>query len=517
MVWKTLIHNGVLFPPPYKRLPASVVLKYKGQPLTGLTDSQEEALVLYARHSVKPQFMGDKVFMSNFLKDLTKLFRGETIRTMDDLTKHLDVRAVVRYIYKKSLSKQKPPDVEKYKTCVVDGKEQPVSNFRIEPPDLFKGRGAHPLRGRLKARVRPEDVTINISKNAPIPTPSVPGKWGEIVHIHENLWIASWTEVVTGKRKYVFLAQNSTQRQQKDIMKYDMARQLAGTLPKVRATYMKMVLGPEEEKKQLGVAIYMIDHLALRVGNEKGEDEADTVGVTSLKVHNIRVEEDCVFYFNFLGKDSIRYSNRVYFERVVCEALKGFLHGKAPEDYVFDTVRSTDVNEFLHSLLPGLTAKVFRTCNASILFWEQLHQKLPSKLLKMKDSDNKTKMVESLRFYNRATVKVAELCNHHKAATKSQHEQIKKLKSQLKKSVKPKSSKEIRERIKDKQMMKNLNLGTSRNNYIDPRIAVAYFKLLGLPIEKAFTKTLRERFKWAIESTPSDWKYCSDGALKKKS
>jgi len=31
----------------------------------------------------------------------------------------------------------------------------------------------------------------------------------------------------------------------------------------------------------------LIDNLALRVGNEKGEDEADTVGCCSLKVKNV--------------------------------------------------------------------------------------------------------------------------------------------------------------------------------------------------------------------------------------
>ena len=35
--------------------------------------------------------------------------------------------------------------------------------------------------------------------------------------------------------------------------------------------------------EQLGVCTYLIDRVALRVGNEKNEDEADTVGCCSLK------------------------------------------------------------------------------------------------------------------------------------------------------------------------------------------------------------------------------------------
>ena len=55
----------------------------------------------------------------------------------------------------------------------------------------------------------------------------------------------------------------------------------------------------------------MIDKLALRVGNEKGEDEADTVGCCSLKVKNVEFPELNVIKLDFLGKDSIRYENTV--------------------------------------------------------------------------------------------------------------------------------------------------------------------------------------------------------------
>ena len=39
--------------------------------------------------------------------------------------------------------------------------------------------------------------------------------------------------------------------------------------------------------RMLGTATYLIDKLALRVGNEKDEDEADTVGCCSLRVEHI--------------------------------------------------------------------------------------------------------------------------------------------------------------------------------------------------------------------------------------
>jgi len=48
-----------------------------------------------------------------------------------------------------------------------------------------------------------------------------------------------------------------------------------------------MIVSEDTVDNQLGVCTYLIDNLALRVGNEKGEDEADTVGCCSLKVNNV--------------------------------------------------------------------------------------------------------------------------------------------------------------------------------------------------------------------------------------
>lgn len=39
-----------------------------------------------------------------------------------------------------------------------------VGNFRVEPPGLFRGRGDHPKMGKLKARIYPRDITINIGE-----------------------------------------------------------------------------------------------------------------------------------------------------------------------------------------------------------------------------------------------------------------------------------------------------------------------------------------------------------------
>ena len=45
---------------------------------------------------------------------------------------------------------------------------------------------------------------------------------------------------------------------------------------------------------------------------------------------------------------------------------------KKPEDDIFNLINPTKLNEYLSSLMPGLTAKVFRTFNASNTLQQQL-------------------------------------------------------------------------------------------------------------------------------------------------
>jgi DNA topoisomerase I len=55
------------------------------------------------------------------------------------------------------------------------------------------------------------------------------------------------------------------------------------------------------------VMVGRLDSLALRVGNEKDEDEADTVGCCSLRVEHMQFPAEDHVELNFLGKDSMPY------------------------------------------------------------------------------------------------------------------------------------------------------------------------------------------------------------------
>lgn len=84
--------------------------------------------------------------------------------------------------------------------------------------------------------------------------------------------------------------------------------------------------------------MYFIDKLALRAGNEKGEDEADTVGCCSLRCEHLTLEAPNFVIFDFLGKDSIRYYNRVEVDLQVFKNIRIFKENKSDEDSLFDRV-----------------------------------------------------------------------------------------------------------------------------------------------------------------------------------
>ena len=113
--------------------------------------------------------------------------------------------------------------------------------------------------------------------------------------------------------------------------------------------------------------------LALRVGNEKGEDEADTVGCCSLRVEHIKIEQDSHITLDFLGKDSMRYLTTVKVRPIVHRHLASFVKNKDPADDIFDKINASRLNEYLKESMEDLSAKVFRTYNASVTLQKELN------------------------------------------------------------------------------------------------------------------------------------------------
>lgn len=514
--WTTLEHNGVLFPPAY--VPHSVPLLYKGESVT-LTPIQEEIAMMYAKY-IDTEYIQNKIFNKNFWNEFKKILgKGHIIQTLEDcdFRKYNDILVAINE-KKKELKNIIDEDI--YKNAIVDGKKQPVGNYRIEPPGIFIGRGCNPNIGKIKRRIYPEDITINIGRDAPVPKPLDNHHWKKVIHDRSVEWLASWKDNITNKIKYVWLGAHSDFKAASDQNKFDLARKLKKQINTITEKNNENLNSSDIKTKQTATALYFIDKLALRVGNEKGEDEADTVGVTSLRKEHIEILDDYKISLDFLGKDSVRYHNTVQINEIVYNNVKQFLEGKTNDDQLFDVINASDINKYLQTFMKGLTAKVFRTFNASYLFQKEIkkiNNKFPPEL--------NTSVSILMDEYNKANAKVAMLCNHQKNINKSFKPQIEKLDANIKK-IKQRlrkaqnSAKKNHEKIKLlkdklktakskkdlKMQLKNIALGTSKSNYIDPRITVAFMKLHDIPVEKVFSKALQDKFKWAF-NVNSDYKF----------
>jgi DNA topoisomerase I len=56
--------------------------------------------------------------------------------------------------------------------------------------------------------------------------------------------------------------------------------------------------------------------------------------------------------------------------------------------------------------------------------------------------------------------------------------------------------------MESKEELKTVALGTSKINYLDPRITVAWCKRNDVPLERVFNKSLLGKFTWAMEVEP---------------
>ena len=117
-------------------------------------------------------------------------------------------------------------------------------------------------------------------------------KWKEVRHDNTVTWLASWTENIQNQIKYVMFNPSSKLKGEKDMQKYEKARKLKDHIDKIRAAYVADFKSKEMRIRQRAVALYFIDKLALRAGNKKDEDQADTVGCCSLRVEHITLHQE---------------------------------------------------------------------------------------------------------------------------------------------------------------------------------------------------------------------------------
>jgi DNA topoisomerase-1 len=255
--------------------------------------------------------------------------------------------------------------------------------------------------------------------------------------------------------------------------------------------------------------------------------------------------------FNFLGKDSIPYKNEVELDENIVKSLIEFAQNKKAEDKLFPHVSSIDVRAFLNLVIPGLTAKQFRTATGSTL----LAQALAKQAI-----DPSLKEIRKLEIFTAANLEVALTLNHQTAVSEAYDNSVVKMKStlkamkeeyrELKSSIKNQilkleeqrdhnieyyKSKREGERLKEsikraketckkgterlqtkltklkeridiveskvdiKEKTRGVALGTSRANYSDPRIPISWCKDNNVDLKRIYPLTAQKKFSWAMD------------------
>jgi len=549
MKWKTLQHNGILFPPAYEA--HGIKIKIKGESID-LSINQEEMIYQWAKKKDTP-YAQDKVFQKNFTGDFAKTlpakFKDISYQDIDFshaykiVDKEKDLREMMTKEEKKELALKRKELreklVQKYGKAIMDGKEVDVANYMAEPPGIFIGRGDHPLRGRWKPRITAKDVTLNLGKEAKVPE----GNWGKIVHDTDSMWLAGWTDYLTDKRKYVWLADTAGIKQDRDKAKYEKAVKLSKEIEKIKERIVKDMKSKDPKISRISTVCYLIYRTAMRVGDEKDPDEADTVGATTLRKEHINITENTI-EFDFLGKDSVRWQETVKAEgndKQFQENLKKLIQNKKPKEEIFEDITSRHVNAYYSSIVSGLTAKVFRTYLATTMVKNYL-----------KEHDNVKGKTPNEKLYHAklANLEAAIMCNHKRTIPKTYEDALQKKRDTLKnidkeqpwkktmealkkaealevktdaqKKNKAKKIKTLNEQIKKQkekhneraeklqlqidlsEKTKDYNLGTSLRNYIDPRIFKAWTNEVGVEWEKLYTAALQKKFLW-VQNEKVSW------------
>jgi DNA topoisomerase-1 len=499
---KQLIHNGILIP---KYEPKGFSITIKGKK-TALTSEQEEMAIAWVK-KLETDYIKDPVFVKNFFSDFRKAMGVDESIPLEQF----DFKEIVDYVQKEkaakaSLSKdekkrqaeerkkKREENKEKYGYATIDGVKVEIGAYMAEPSCIFMGRGQHPLRGKWKQGPKESDIILNYHSDDPSKL-KPPGDWKAIVWQPDDMWIAKWDDKLRGKEKYVWLADTCFLKQESDIQKFNKAVELNKYIDKVLKHIDQNLRSPDVVRRKVATVSYLIDALKLRVGDEKDEDEADTVGATTLRPEHIRFEADSWTTFDFLGKDAVRWEKRVQLQPLVVQNLKQFI--AEAKSTIFEGIRSNQVTTFLNEAMPDLTAKVFRTYHATKVVNEYLD--------KAKVSASEPEFVKNYVAME-ANLQAAIICNHKRKVPKTWEDSLAKKKGRLKELEEANAAKETEARkknleklklkIEETRKTKEYNLRTSLKSYIDPRVYYNWGKKVDFDWKLYYPKTFQRKFSW---------------------
>ncbi len=469
-------------------------------------DSIQEEMALAWAKKLGTDYVNDQVFTQNFFEDFCKKMHLEGCKTEDfdfsEMVRWIDSEKAKRLARtseeRKRLAQERKnvreANKEKYGWAIVDGQKIELGNYTVEPASIFMGRGKHPLRGRWKEGIKQSDITLNLSPDSPTPL----GNWKGRVWEPNCMWVAQWNDPLRGRKKYIWFSDSSFIKQKREIEKFNKAGELATHLEAIRAHIDVNLDSQDLLRRKISTVWYLIDALKFRVGDEKDEEEADTVGATTLRSEHVHFSDNNVV-FHFLGKDSVEWNIKTKLPERVIHNLREFIG--LNDSLIFYGVNSTNAKTFMEEVAHGFTPKAFRIFHAT----KSVTYTLSKSGVKASDPLYLKKYEATM-----ANLEAAKACNHKRKLPKNweqslirMEERLKTLRTKQEKSTKPKLTTKQRERIHKlriqiqiKKKTRDYNLNTSLKSYIDPRVYYDWGQKVEFDWKNYYSKTLQKKFGW---------------------
>jgi DNA topoisomerase-1 len=488
-----------------------------------MLDSEAEQMAVAFAKKFGTSYANDQLFVSNFFEDFAKkLGIAGSCKVEDfdwtDITGYLEREKKRKEILTREEKKRTADErkkirdalKEKFGYAIVDGKRIVLQNWIVEPPGLFTSKGRNPLRGRWKKEIKREDITLNLSEKPE----GLDKGWKEIVWRSSCMWIACWRNPLNSKMKYVWFSPSSSIRQKREIKKWDKAIELKSKIKEVERNIRDSFNQKDENRKKVATVVHLIKESGMRVGDEKIAGEMGTVGCTTLKADNLKIDGNRVL-LDFVGKDYVHWQRELVLPNMIVKNIQRFKNN-AGKGLIFDGMNSQKVAKFLQEVVPDVSAKTFRTMIAGIT--------LKNAIDGTRQSFNKGEFESTIRF-RYVNLAVAKKLNHKRKLPDKFEEKLKKKEEKMERKKteyigllakldkaggkeKEKMEKKI-EKIKQSARKTSLeyqlykdasewNLSTSLTSYIDPRLVTEYAKKNKVPIERIYSKSLREKFSWAL-------------------
>lgn len=459
--------------------------------------------------------------------------------------------AEYKKVNKETLKKVSDEKKQRFGTVLINGIEENLQSWIVEPEGIFFGRGESPLNGFWKKATEPEEIVVNSnSKHLPILiADDKESNFNWNVKWEPNSHFAAQYNILVGipdaegnikkikatKYKMIQFSANSSVKKEGQFKKYSVASELGKSyeaiLQQVEDDFLKARESGKYKNVDTAVAVYMLFKKGIRIGSAEATVNG-TKGLLSLAWGKEINRIDNNLKFNFYGKDSVKDTSSIetdfadVIEKVWSNSIK------------LQTTKS-DIKEYVGKIAPSIkesfSPKLCRTAVAAYV----MTKALDNVIVKYKLTKESSEALKKLAF-NEANMEVAKQLNHQRGVNKiaaakraeanklkkeilkerelkvkelkkkrlaklqtlkdkgASREKINLLKEQIKKADEKLA--QSKRDLKFKEENGDISSSTSKSAYIDPSIVADFCTKVDLKLEKVYSKSQIQQFSQFFEN-----------------